>query len=154
MNRFGHIIFGACVSALFISIMTYFDSGWYSITFGSVLTFAIIILIYSLLPDIDHRGGTMTWWFIGIGILGVVMGIMQLIFSVGTPTATLVISALLLIMTFLAAHMRHRGFIHTIWAGILFSIPLYFLLDGSYAFLGYVAFHSHLFGDGYILKMW
>jgi uncharacterized metal-binding protein len=41
----------------------------------------------------------------------------------------------------------HRGFFHTIVAGILFSIPLYIILGLQFFIIGFVAFLSHLIAD-------
>jgi len=154
MNRLGHIVFSGCMAALFVLISVFYGWGLYDFTFGFILSFMGIIIVYSLLPDIDHKNGTMTWWILGLGIIGVSLGTLQLVFLVGSPMITLVISSLLLIVTFLAANLKHRGIIHTVWAGMLFSVPLYFIFGSiPHAALGYIAYHSHMWADGLFFKV-
>jgi hypothetical protein len=155
MNKKGHWIFGAVLCLFFILLAGFFNMNWFEWSVSSVLIIIGLIAFYSILPDIDHKAGTMTWVFLGIGIMGLVIGLIILIFDFHFSLAVLISSTLLLTATFLAAHwMPHRGFIHTIWVGILSVIPLYFLFHSlAYCFLGYLAWHSHLIADGYIFKI-
>jgi len=155
MNKRGHLVLALITSILFIAITRSMGLGWYAITPFSVIVFAFIISFYSILPDIDHRAGTMTWVILGVGVIGIVTGIIQLIFGWGNPLATLVIAAFLLLLVFISAHvLPHRGIIHSVPVGILAAVPLWFLFHSwPFCILAYVNWHSHLVGDGYLFKL-
>ena len=114
-------------------------------------------MFYSLLPDIDHKNSTITWWFFGIGVLGLVFGISELVLKKDfvNPLLLLIISTGLLVFTYFAVNLfEHRGIIHSVPVGILSVLPLWFLLHSvGYCMLAYVAWHSHLLGDGYLFKV-
>jgi len=155
MNKKGHWVFGLIVSFIFILFTGYLELDWFRFSLSSILILIGIVLFYSILPDIDHKSGTMTWFFIGISSVGVVFGIFQFITGFGNAVITLIISGLLLVFTFISANfMKHRGFIHTVQLGIVSVIPLWYLFGNiGYCILGYVAWHSHLLGDGYLFKI-
>lgn len=155
MNKKGHWIFAAILCLLFIVLVSVFDLKWFSFSFFSILGMIAIIGFYSLLPDVDHKAGTMTWVFLGIGLLGLVNAVLMLIFDYGIGMGLLIGSTTLLVATFISAHwLPHRGFIHTVQVGILSVIPLWYIFHSfAYCVLAYVAWHSHLIGDGYIFKV-
>jgi len=155
MNKKGHWLFAIIVAALFMAATQKLNSEWYVVTPASIVIFACVIAFYSILPDIDHPAGTMTWVILGIGVFGIVAGIIQLIFGWGNALITLLVAAFLLILVFVSAHfLPHRGIIHSVPIGILASMPLYFLFHSlPICILGYVAWHSHLVGDGYLFKI-
>jgi len=95
------------------------------------------------LSDIDHPISTVTWFFIGISIIGMIVG--------WYLKNDLLLAAFfgLLVFTYFCAHfVPHRGPIHSIPAGILFSIPIYFIFGLPEALLGFICFYSHLCSDG------
>jgi membrane-bound metal-dependent hydrolase YbcI (DUF457 family) len=50
--------------------------------------------------------------------------------------------------------LEHRGFMHSITAGVIMSIPLWFLFHSiSLCLIAYAAWHSHLIGDGFLFKI-
>ena len=154
MNKKGHWILGAVLCLLLIFITDYLGLNWYSFTLYSVPVMIFIIGFYSILPDMDHKGSTITWWFFGIGILGLIIGILLLLFKSGGALSILLVSTIFLIVVFISAKVvAHRGFIHTVQVGIASTIPLWFIFHSfSYCVLAYVAWHSHLMGDGYFFK--
>jgi phosphoglycerol transferase MdoB-like AlkP superfamily enzyme len=155
MNKRGHWILGALLSLLFILVVDSIGIGWFGFDFLSILTMIAIILFYSILPDMDHKNSTITWWFFSVGVIGLIVSIIQLIFSLGNPLSMLIMSTVFIVVTFISARIiPHRGFIHTIQIGILSVIPLWFIFHNfGYVLLGYVAWHSHLMGDGYFWKV-
>ncbi len=154
MNKKGHWILGIFVSFMFILFTGYLGLDWFKFSISSILILFLIVLFYSILPDIDHKAGTMTWFFIGIASVGMAFGIVQLIIGFGNPIVTLILSLSLLIFTFVSAQfLAHRGIIHSVQIGILSVLPLWYLFSNlGYCIVGYVAWHSHLIGDGYLLK--
>ena len=155
MNKRGHWLLGIFVSFIFILFTGYLGLDWFKFSLSSIAVLIAIVLFYSILPDVDHKAGTMTWFFIGIASVGMSIGVIQLVVGFGNPINTLISSLILLIFTFVSAQMLpHRGIIHTIQIGILSVIPLWYLFGNfGYCVLGYVAWHSHLIGDGYLFKI-
>lgn len=156
MKKKHHIIFGMLLVLGFIFFLSVFNLDIFRFTLTSVLTIVAITLFYSLLPDIDHKNSTITWWFFGIGVLGLVIGMLEIVFKINfiSPLTVIFISTLLLVFTYVSVNLfDHRGLIHSIPIGILAVLPLYLLLHSiGYCLLAYVAWHSHLVGDGYLLK--
>jgi len=155
MNKQGHWILGIILSFIFIMFTGYLELDWFKFSISSIALFVGIVLFYSILPDIDHKAGTMTWFFIGIASVGMSFGVVQVVVGFGNPIMTLLVSLLLLVLTFISAQfMPHRGIIHTVQIGILSVIPLWYLFGNiGYCVLGYVAWHSHLLGDRYLFKV-
>ena len=154
MNKRGHWILGIVLSLFLIFVTDLLGVGWYAFSFKGIIIMSVIILFYSILPDMDHPAGTMTWYFLGVGILGLVFSVVQMIFELGDYRSLLVVSTLFLAVVFITGkYVKHRGFIHTVQVGVLSVIPLWYIFnDFSYCVLGYVAWHSHLLGDGYLFK--
>jgi len=147
MNRLGHLVTGFIVGLLIIIGLNYFF-GWYELELSNwiqIVIYFLIIIIYSLLPDVDHKSGTITWWFMGLGIGGIIYSlfIMDKIFFL--------YSLGLLTFTYVAAeYFSHRGFIHSIIFGLIASSPLYFIFGWPEAVLAFACFFSHLCAD----KLW
>jgi len=154
MNKKGHWSLGIFLGILFILITGYFELGLFNFTATSLIIIIGILLFYSILPDVDHKAGTMTWGFIGVATIGMVFGITLMLFKINSFNL-IAASTLLLVFTFVSAHvLKHRGIIHTIQVGLLSVLPLWFLFGKiGYCILGYVAWHSHLIGDGYFWKV-
>ncbi len=157
MKKKGHWVLGGIVTLLFILFLGWLNVSWFYLSFSSILIIIGITTIYSIFPDIDHKSGTMTWWFIGTATFGVVISVIEILFNQNfiNPLKVLIIACLLLVVTFIANNfLEHRGIIHSVPAGILFALPVWFLFVyvGFFA-LAYVNWHSHLLGDGYIFKI-
>lgn len=156
MQKRSHILFGAVFVAVLIFILGWIGLNWISFRVSSVLAIAAITVFYSLLPDIDHKNSTITWWFFGIGVLGLLAGMLELKFDFLSISywPVMIISTALLVFTYLAVNLfDHRGFIHSIPVGLMSVVPLFFIFHSwAYCIIGYTAWHSHLVGDGYLLK--
>jgi len=157
MKKRNHIIFAAILTFLFIYLTIYLGFSWFDFNWKSVAIVSLIIVFYSILPDVDHKGSTITWWFFGVGILGLIIGIAELYFKATKPNplVILICSTGLLVFTFVSGNfLKHRGFIHTIQVGIAAAFPVYFFFHNVfYAVIAYVVWHSHLLGDGYLFKI-
>lgn len=157
MKKRNHIIFGFILNIIFVYFTIYMGFSLMEFNFLSVLLLSFIIGFYSLLPDIDHKSSTITWWFFGLGILGLIFGIVEMLLKMNNPNplVVLILSTLFLVFTFVAGNfLKHRGIIHSIPVGILAVLPLGFLLGNIwYSVLAYISWHSHLIGDGYFFKM-
>jgi hypothetical protein len=157
MKKKGHIIFAAILSFLFIYLTIYLGFSLFEFNLKSIAIITGIIVFYSILPDVDHKGSTITWWFFGVGIAGLLVGIIELYFKVSSPNplVVLIFSTALLVFTFISGNfLKHRGLIHTVQVGILATFPVYFLFHSLFfTALAYVVWHSHLLGDGYLFKI-
>jgi len=151
MNKLGHLITGFIIGLLVIAILNYFF-GWYNIfgldSWSNWIIYIGIILVYSLLCDIDHKSGTITWWFIGLGIVGIVYSVIvvdKIIFAYALG---------LLTFTYIAGEFfSHRGFIHSILFGLVASCPLYYVFGLPEAVLAFLCFFSHLCADDEWFKL-
>ena len=157
MEKRNHIAFGLILCFLFVLFLGWLGLNWFNFTATSLIVLCAISIFYSLLPDIDHKNSTITWWFFGVGVLGLVFGIIELFFKINLVNvySLLIFSTLLLVVAFISPNLfQHRGLIHSIPVGLLAVVPLFFLFHSlAYCVLGYVAWHSHLLGDGYFWKI-
>lgn len=108
----------------------------------------LLVPIYSLLSDIDHRDSTITWASFTLAfilcIIGLIYSIIFLYFGIGL--FALVFIAVLL--------FKHRGFTHSIIFGILVSIPvIYFSNDIIEGLIIFGVFWSHLLLDSIPFKL-
>lgn len=146
MNRGGHLLVGFLVGIIFIYI-THFIFGWFNYTFKDICIYTIIVAAYSLLPDTDHRNSTISFIFIGLSILGMGAGYSY------NNNLILFSSFSLLVITFIAWTIGHRGFVHSILFDILVSVPLIYFFSYQVALLGFVIFYSHLACDEEFFKL-
>lgn len=155
MNKKGHWVLGILFVLAVILILGFFNLNILTLNFYSLTVILGLTLFYSLLPDIDHKAGTLTWTFLTIGIIGLILGVIQLVFSFGNFLTTFIFSSLFLVVILISAnYFKHRGIIHTIQAGLLFVIPVWFLFHSFvFCLFAYTAWYSHLVGDGYLFKV-
>jgi len=158
MKKTSHITFAFLLCFIFVLLIGWLNLNWFYFSLKSLLAIFFIIIFYALLPDIDHKSGTMTWFFLSVGILGVIAGIFFIVLKSDMNFALLVLifSSLLLLSTLISANfLKHRGIIHSIPIGLLSIVPLFFLFGNfSYCLVAFVSFYSHLVGDGYLFKFW
>jgi membrane-bound metal-dependent hydrolase YbcI (DUF457 family) len=146
MNKTWHLLIGFIVGILFIGL-TNLTFGWFSQDLKSVITYVIIIAIYCLIADADHRNSFISFVFIGVSIIGMIFGYnyndkMILFSSFG-----------LLIVTFIAWISGHRGFVHSILFGVLVSAPLIYFFSYQVAALAFLCYYSHLVVDNLWFKL-
>jgi len=146
MNKRGHLLVGFIVGLLFLGATNYF-LGWFSYNLKDIGIYVIIIAVYCLLPDADMRQSTISFIFIGVSIIGMIFGYnyndkMILFSSFG-----------LLIITFLAWIIGHRGFVHSLIFAVIVSLPLIYFFSYQVAILGFLCFYSHLAADNCWLKL-
>ena len=158
MKKTAHLFFAFFLCFLFVLLIGWLDLNWFYFTLKSLLVIFFVIIFYALLPDIDHKSGTMTWFFLSVGILGVITGICFIILKLDIHSSLLVLvfSSILLVVTLISANfLKHRGIIHSIPVGLISIVPLFFLFGNwSYCLVAFVSFYSHLVGDGYLFKLW
>lgn len=157
MRKNEHLFFAWLFCLVFISISYYFSFHLFTFSFKSILIMVSLVSLYSLLPDTDNKGSFITHLFFGLGIAGVIFGLIQLIlnFHVFTSLIVLSLSVLFLLVVYVSSNFfKHRGIIHSIPVGLLSIIPIWLLFFNiGYCFLGFIAWYTHLLGDGYIFKL-
>jgi len=143
MNKGGHLAIGFVLGICFILVMSK-TFGWFDVmNFEAWGVYVLIIFIYALLADVDHKMSSITWIFIGMSVIGMSAAFyFDLKLMMG-------LSLGLLILTFTAAQFfPHRGPTHTVWFGALTCIPVYLILGWQEGILAYLIYYSHLFADG------
>lgn len=145
MNKGGHLLVGFIVGILFIYI-THFTLGWFSYDFKNICLYAVIIGLFCLIPDTDHRNSVISFIFIGLSILGMAAG-----YNYNNDVILFSFFGLL-IATFIAWTIGHRGFVHSILFGIIVSIPLIYLFSYQVSILAFICFYSHLAADEEFFK--
>lgn len=114
-----------------------------NINFQNFAVFFIITLIYSLLPDIDvgnSKAGR------SLRIILSVFALILLSISLFGHTVIGILGLSLLILLTILQFVKHRKFIHTIRAAILFSLPL-LVIGIPESIFGLVCYLLHLFFD-------
>lgn len=133
-----HIIFGLMFAGLFVYISYKYKI--FNLTLLEIISAAPILLIYSILPDMDISSSKISSLFriIGLSIIlaAVLLDLKILVIS---------IASILLILQF----VKHRKFIHTIVAGAIFSLPLLYF-NYVIAILAFIGYFSHLLIDGQV----
>jgi hypothetical protein len=145
-----HLIIGSLLVVILTAIL-YFTTDLIVLDTKTLLFLVIIAYVFPILPDIDHRISTITWNFLGIGIAGVVISIVNTYYhfiNIGTPL--IITSVILLLLTFVCARFAgHRGIIHTIKVGAMFAAASWFLTnDFVLCAIAFAAYYSHLVADG------
>ena len=147
-----HLIAGFIFVIATIAGLFYLNRlGFETITTKEVWLFSIpVVFTYSLLPDCDHKTAKITWVFLTISLLMIVGGYVYTLLpeSMFIPKAIYLLPAgiVFMVMTFIGTRFKHRGIIHTLLAGFIFSIPLYFI-HWFISMIGFIAFFSHLIMD-------
>ncbi len=129
-----HLIFG-----LFFFLIIFFLT---NLNLKSFLIFFCICIIYSLLPDIDlvnsKSGKILRTVLIILSFILLIIGLYKIFFVY----VNLIILFLLIILQL----VKHRRFIHTFRASLLFSLPLLYLGINEFVF-GCICYLLHLVID-------
>lgn len=130
-----HQIFALLLVVLLLFLSYKYDL--FSFTTKQVVIACLIVLVYSILPDIDTPSGKLRRIFTpAILFLALIAIIIQLYF------VALIAVLVLLFLSFL----KHRGRLHSLAAALAFSLPLmyYDIFFCIFALIGYI---SHLVLD-------
>ena len=166
-----HLIGGFVIGAIF----AYLAYGFFTVDIQTVILGAVLIIIFSILPDCDHDASKINnvleilsavlvgWGFFGKILVDWLVShnvITQTLADIICPPRLLLFGVVMLILTVSAAHgATHRGWIHSIPAGAIFAFLaslLLFKFGAQTLFLGalaFVAYWSHLLCDGIPFKM-
>jgi membrane-bound metal-dependent hydrolase YbcI (DUF457 family) len=131
--------------AIIISLTAY---GIHSV---SARDFAAVLFgaAYSVLPDIDSKSSRAHYILMTVLTSSLVLSILaQMLFGWELFTK---VSLSIALLVFLLNQLRHRGFIHTIWAGLILVFPI-FLVDSYFAVMAFFGYMTHLFIDNRLIK--
>lgn len=104
-----------------------------------------VTIIYSILPDIDTDDSKIRQY---IDIILIIFFLIFLALYMYTKNVVYLFGTLfLVILLILLISLEHRGIVHSMVAGLLFSIPLYFIAPPLTVF-ALTAFTSHIAADG------
>jgi len=154
MNYKQHTLIGLLSISIF-AILMHLIFNWFSIDLKTIISVLIIGYVYCLLPDLDHRMSKITWLFLGISISGVLIGVLNTYYKfIPAEYHILIPSLILLVLTFLCARFaKHRGIIHTLRIGLIFSALVYFIIpDWKFCIIALLSYQSHLMSDGYFFR--
>lgn len=126
-----HLALGAFVALVVLLLV--------DLAFDSILKVIAVCIVYSLLPDIDIGNSKISRSVLTLGLL-VIGALMVLNYFYGGYLLFAIIALALLVLLQLT---KHRGFIHSIRAAFLFSLPLLFLGVSEFV-LGVACFIFHL----------
>jgi len=140
MDWKAHLTYGSIVGIIFF-LCTWKFIGWFDLSLVTIITSILIIAIYSLLADCDHPISTITYTFFGFSIIVLLFGVFL------KNDFYIYFGLAFLIFTFICAKFfKHRGPIHSLLAGAIFCLPLYFI-GNEFALLAFISFWSHLWLD-------
>lgn len=136
MNWKQHIVLG-----IIVSLIT-----WYFLTKDLLSYYKAlpIVLIYSLLPDIDSESSIIFRVFLAVCFSFMVLLITLFYFYKNMLSIYIIVAIVLLVI--LIYFLSHRGLTHSLLLAILFSLPLLFL-NFNVMIIGFVCYISHLVGD-------
>lgn len=148
-----HIIAGLLLAIFIFVIFTLVVKRFFTITMMEIVYLTIIIILFSVLPDIDNRASQITWIILGVGAL--IMGMFMVnhfwLYTSFINLKWLIIGCLMVFGTFITLLLtKHRGVTHTMWFVFLAPFVLYFILPTNfwlYYTFGAVALYSHMLAD-------
>jgi len=131
MKYYTHILFG-----MILAFFAYFGLLYFDIVKGFDPVFVIIVIIYSILPDIDIKSSK---------IRKIVMPILIFIVLLSYYIEEyLMMFSVLLVIAFIYL-LKHRTITHTVFFAFVVSLPFY--QNIAYMVLAFVAYLSHLILD-------
>ncbi|MBN2250774.1 MAG: metal-dependent hydrolase [Candidatus Altiarchaeota archaeon] len=129
------------LSALFL----YKEEVLQAVSLEMLLLSLLVGTVYSILPDIDMPSSLLRRLVERV-LLGLA-ALSMLAFLSFTNILYIHISLAIVGVLLLLWFLRHRGFFHTVSAGVMLSLPLA-LLHPCFAVFGFFGFLSHLALDG------
>ena len=140
-----HLI-GGFVIGIVLIVLSHIFFYFFVFNLSTIITLFLIIFIYCLLPDIDHPISNITWIFFGTSIIILILGILL------NNNFYLYFGVIFQLLIFICAKcFKHRGFIHSWAAGIIFSLPLYYF-GWEFVLVGFICYLVHLLLDKIPMK--
>lgn len=151
----GHLIGGILVTIISLLLLRYYFNIVFTWTF--LPSVALVVFVYSLMPDIDHKMSKIVWTIFFISALFLINGLLYYGFDIKTYNTLFfgIILVLLPIITIFTT--EHRGITHTLLFVLL--TPLLLLLIPSLQnkfilmIIAGISYWSHLLLDGIPFKL-
>jgi len=106
----------------------------------------LVGLCYTLLPDIDVPSSRMREVVSKVLLAAALLCMLAFIFW-GRGIVMAYAALGIVVFLYLLWFTKHRGIFHTVYAGLVLSLPLW-LLSPFYCLYAFVGFSSHLLSDG------
>ena len=151
-NSKTHIITAFIISIIIsIFLFKYYNALFINLSFFHYLFLILVVYLYSLFSDIDHKNSKITWHFIGLSIVFIVLGFIVYMIKIDLNNFLLnnilFLGIILLIFTFtFVLFFNHRGFTHSILFVIISTLPMLYINNISFI-LAIIAMISHLILD-------
>lgn len=141
--KFGYI-FVLLILVICFVMFRFFKKDLPEISLLNLIIAIPLIYIYSTLADCDHhlakiRNRMFKVMFIVLLIAIPIYYFAGIYYLLGYVTIIAIIGILIM-------WTKHRGFIHTIWAGLFFSLPLFYF-HWFYSLVAFLSYVSHLIAD-------
>ncbi|PIN87716.1 hypothetical protein COV12_02340 [Candidatus Woesearchaeota archaeon CG10_big_fil_rev_8_21_14_0_10_32_24] len=153
-NYHQHLFIGFFVSAILI-LSLHFIFHLNLINANMLTTLVIVTLIFSLLPDIDHRSSKISVFLHFLFLLVVLAFFTKLItFNFSSILIIAVVVGLEVYhLIFAKSNWKHRQFPHSFTFGFFSLIVLYLITSSWIAiFVGGITFFSHILIDGHLFE--
>ena len=139
MNYKNHLAFYFFLSSVVVCLLCFYSSITHNILFSIVVGG-----IYSLLPDCDSRNSKINKY--SNRILLVSLFVLLLLYIYIKDDNIIYVCMVLTLFLFFLQVVKHRGFLHSVTAMLVFTVPLLFVSLET-AFFGMVGYGSHLLLD-------
>lgn len=115
------------------------------------LLYSPLIIIYTILPDIDHPASIVR----GLVTTGIILIALYFLLIVNNKINAVIFLVILLVI-WLLPHIKgfqHRGHLHSLVFALIFSIPIALRISWQLSIICFLAYFSHLLFDMEI-KIW
>ncbi|RLG44580.1 MAG: hypothetical protein DRN81_04255 [Thermoproteota archaeon] len=134
-----HLLIGTIVAAISFWIIHKFQIVDTTLTGIDWIVLAIVVFIYSQLPDLDSDASKINKiWNTTAGIGGLFLILTNTNVWLGTFCILSIVGL---------EWVAHRGFTHDVWFAVLLSAPLLFW-GQLIAIVGFISYLSHIIADG------
>jgi membrane-bound metal-dependent hydrolase YbcI (DUF457 family) len=134
-----HLVLGTIVAGLALWIVHTYNLASTELSGFEWIILALVVFIYSQLPDIDANSSKINkLWNTTAGLGG--------LWLILTKT-NIYLGVFCILSIIWLDWVRHRGFTHDVWFGVLLAAPLLFL-GRIFAIVGFITYISHIIADG------
>lgn len=141
--------YGGHVASSFVSFgLLYYIASSYALLDFTYLQWSyalLIILFFGLLPDIDQSESNIGKWILTELILIALTSLV--IYLVIDSNLALLICILTLLVLVPIALSKHRGWFHSLSAGLVLSLPLFYFTGWEYGCIAFYGYLTHLVAD-------
>lgn len=155
MSNYRKHIFVGLLVILLIFVLTNHFFQFHPFRWFDWLILIPIIIFYAILPDVDHPSSKIRnfmFIFFFVGFIAILGSIIVMVNRDYPKTSIYLASGFGILQAFLALliiGVKHRGAIHSVFAGLLFSLPILYLFNFNliYFLVAWISYVSHLILD-------